>query len=277
MLVYLNGSILERECAHIAVDDRGFLFGDGGYEVVRAARGRLVAVERHARRFVRTLDGLAIAHPPALAGTGLADISRELLERNGLADRDALIYAQVTRGAAPRTHHYPPPDTPPTVYVSVSPFQPPDAVRARGARVITCPDLRWARCDLKTVNLLPNAMAKQRAVEMGADEAVLLREGVVMEGSASNVFAVLDGVVRTHPLGTRILGGITRELVLEAAASLDLPVAEVPVLADELPRCSELFLTSTTNDVMPIVLVDGRAVGCGRPGEIARRLYDAVR
>jgi D-alanine transaminase len=276
MHVYLDGAYRERALASVSVDDRGFLFGDGAYEVIRVVNGRLVALDRHARRLRRTLDGLSIA-PPAEAGTdALTAIIAELLARDALRDGEALIYVQITRGAAPRTHQFPIPDVRPTVYVAAAAFTPPRALRERGASVITHPDIRWGRCDLKTVNLLPNTLAKQRAVEAGADEAVLVREGVVTEGSTSNIFAVIDGELRTHPLTTHILGGVTREVTVEAAAALGVPTREAPVLLEELPHAEELFLTSTTNDVMPIARVDGQPVGTGRPGPVTLRLHHAV-
>jgi D-alanine transaminase len=163
------------------------------------------------------------------------------------------------------------------VYVAASRFVPPEALRARGASVILVPDIRWARCDLKTVNLLPNALAKQRAVEAGADEAVFVRDGVVLEGAHTNVFAVLDGVLRTAPATNYILPGITRDVVLQLAPTLGIPVREYPLLVEELPRASELFVTSTTSDVLPVVRVDGAPVGDGAPGVVARRLMDALR
>jgi D-alanine transaminase len=201
-------------------------------------------------------------------------VSRTLLRDNELGG-DALAYCQVTRGTAPRTHHYPPPDTPPTILVTTTPVALPHAVRVQGAAVITLPDIRWARCDIKSVNLLPNVMAKQRAVDAAADEAIFVRDGVITEGASSSVFAVLDGELRTYPLSNYILPGVTREIVLELARELGLSVREVPVLADELMRATEIFLTSTYNDVMPVVRVDGRVVGTGAPGPIAQQLYAA--
>jgi D-alanine transaminase len=273
MRVYLNGRYVDAQDASVSVNDRGFLFGDGIYEVMRGAGGELIEPERHVRRMRRGLSALAIAlsHDQVAA---LLDVSRTLLRDNEL-DGDALAYCQVTRGTAPRTHHYPPPDTPPTVLVTTTPVALPHAVRVRGAAVITLPDIRWARCDIKSVNLLPNVMAKQRAVDAAADEAIFVRDGVITEGASSSVFAVLDGELRTYPLSNYILPGVTREIVLEVARELGLSVREVPVLADELMRATEMFLTSTYNDVMPVVRVDGRVVGTGAPGPIAQHLYAA--
>lgn len=274
--VHLDGQLVPRERAAISVDDRGFLFGDGVYEVIRAVNGELVAADRHFRRLHRSLSGIDLALPAGLDESQLADTARRLLAENELRRGEALIYLQITRGAAPRTHHFPPPGTKPTVYMGATPFAPPHALRRRGARAITLADLRWARCDLKTVNLLPNTLAKQRAAEQGADEAMMVRDGVVTEGSSANFFAVVDGTVRTHPADHHILPGITREVVLEVAAELGLPLRELAFRPEDIARASEIFFTSTTNDVMPVVDVDGRAVGDGEPGPVARQLYDAV-
>jgi D-alanine transaminase len=275
MTVYLNGVYLDRAQAVVSVDDRGFLFGDGVYEVTRAHEGQLFEGERHLRRLARGLEGLGIALPAGLAAA-LLEISAHLLRENGLEEGDATVYLQITRGTAPRTHHFPPPGTAPTVFLSASRLMLPEDVRERGANVITTPELRWARCDLKTVNLLPNVLAKQQAVAAGAFEAVFVRDGLVIEGASSNTFAVVGGVLRTHPATHRILAGITREVVLELAPEIGIPVAEQPVTVDELAGASEVMVTATTADVMPVVRVDGRVVGDGRPGPIARALHRAL-
>ncbi|HEU4628453.1 MAG TPA: aminotransferase class IV, partial [Gemmatimonadaceae bacterium] len=267
---------LPRDEARVSVNDRGFLFGDGAYEVTRAVNGRLFEAERHRRRLARTLRGLQIEVPEATLDE-LDAVAGRLLRENGLTEGEATIYLQVTRGAAvPRTHHFPPAGTPPTIYLAASRFVPPDALRARGASAVTVPDIRWARCDLKTVNLLPNALAKQRAVAAGADEAIFVRDGVVLEGAHTNVFAVLDGELRTAPATNLILPGVTRDVVLELARTAGLPVREYPLLHDELLAVSELFVTSTTSDVLPVVRVDGRPVGDGAPGSVAQRLHEAL-
>ena len=275
MKVYLNGAYLERAQALVSVDDRGFLFGDGVYEVTRVHNGLLFEGERHLRRLARGLEGLSIALPAGLA-TSLLEISERLIRENALDQGDATVYLQITRGTAPRTHHFPPRGTAPTVFVSASRLMTPEDVRARGANVITTPDLRWARCDLKTVNLLPNVLAKQQAVAAGAFEAVLVRDGIVIEGASSNTFAVIGGVLRTHPANNRILAGITREVVLEIAAELGIAVDEQPVAMDGLTGASEVMVTATTADVMPVVRVDGRTIGDGHPGPIASELQRAL-
>jgi D-alanine transaminase len=277
MTVYLNGEYLPRERAMVPVDDRGFLFGDGVYEVSRALDGRVVDHDRHWRRLLRSLAGIDLAVPAGMDEEALRAISERVLAGCGLGAGHATVYLQLTRGAAtPRTHHYPDPRlVPPTVFVSAAPFAPLDAARAAGVRVITLPDLRWGRCDIKSINLLPNVMAKQAAAAAGAHEAIFVRDDLFTEGAATNLFGVVDGELRTHPASTAVLPGITREIALELARALTLPVREAPLGVDELPGADELFLTSTTNDVMPVVAVDGRSVGDGTPGPVTRRLAAA--
>jgi len=272
VLVYLNGEYLPAERALVPAGDRGFLFGDGVYEVTRAIDGRLFAADRHMRRLARGLRALAIDVAPA-EQEALLEVSERLLAENGLAEREAAVYVQITRGAALRTHHFPPAGTRPTVYAFAWRLTPIPELRAEGAHVVTHPDLRWARCDLKTVNLLPNVLAKQKAHEAGAFEAVLVRDGAITEGSHTSIFGVVDGELRTYPLTHHILPSITREIVLELAAEAGIEVRQQPIRVEELAHLSEMFLTSTTADVLPIVSVDGRPVGTGRPGPVAARLY----
>jgi D-alanine transaminase len=277
MAVYLDGRFVDRARATVSVDDRGFLFGDGVYEVTRAYNGRLFEWERHVRRLTRGLAGLSLALPDKLDGAGLNVISERLLRENGLETGHATVYFQITRGVAVRKHQFPPPGTPPTVFLSAARLVVPDQLREQGAPAVTTADLRWARCDLKTINLLPNVLAKQQAAAAGAFEAILIRDGIVTEGASSNVFAVIGGKLRTHPLANRILAGVTREVVLELAAELNVTVVEEPFVAAELWRASEVIVTATTADVMPVVSVDGRPVGDGRVGPVARRLGAAFR
>lgn len=183
----------------------------------------------------------------------------------------------MTRGVAPRAHAFPPPGTQPTVYATVNPFVPPNELRARGGSVVTVQDVRWLRCNLKTIQLLPNVLAKQGAAESGGVEALLVRDGVVTEGSHANCIGVIDGVLRTHPLNNLILPGITRAVVLDLARQLGIPVSEVAFTKADIPRLDELFLAGTTTDVMPIIKVDDQTIGSGSPGPISLRLYAALR
>ena len=274
--VYLNGEFLPVDRAAISVDDRGFLFGDGVYEVMRSLRGRLFAADRHRRRLTRGLAALDLV-VEQMELSALDEVGLRLIRDNGLQASDAMVYLQITRGAvSPRTHQYPPAGTPPTVFATVSPIPSRDSLRAGGASAITVPDVRWARCDLKTVNLLPNVMAKQRAAAAGAYEALFVRDGVLLEGAQTNCFAVIDGELRTAPETNYILPGVTRDVVLELARHLGIPVREFPILAHELSGATELMVTSTTSDVMPVVQLDGARVGSGEPGPVARALQQAL-
>jgi D-alanine transaminase len=272
--VYLNGDYLESARAVVPVDDRGFVFGDGIYEGVRAIGGRLFEWPAHAARMTSGLAGLRIA----FGGERVAElegVARRLLRDNELERGEAFVYLAVTRGAAPRTHGFPPAGTAPTVFVRATGLIPPRELRLRGVRAITVEDMRWSRCDWKTLNLLGSVLARQAAVEAGAFEAILLRDGVVTEGAATTVFAVVDGAVRTHPLGHRILPGVTRTMVLACAHGLDVPVREHAVTEPELRRASEIVLCGTTTDVTPVVTLDGSPVGDGTPGPITVRLREA--
>ena len=273
--VYLNGEYLPPARALISPDDRGFIFGDGIYEVVRIIDGRIFAWRAHAERMVRGLNGLKIAFG-ARDVAGLEAVCGRLVRDNGLADGEATVYVQVTRGAAPRTHHFPPAGTATTVYAVATKFVVPRGLRENGATAITLPDIRWSRCDLKTVNLLGAVLARQAATEAGAYEAILLRDGVMTEGAATNAFAVVQGRLRTYPLSNYILPGITRKVVVELAAEAGIPVIEEPVIQQDLPKADEIFLCGTTTDVTPIVTLDGRQVGSGKPGVITKRLQDAL-
>jgi D-alanine transaminase len=199
-------------------------------------------------------------------------VCERLVSDNGLSDGEATVYMQVSRGAAPRTHHFPPAATRPTVYAAASRFVVPREQRDAGVRAISFPDFRWLRCDLKTVNLLGAVLARQAATEAGAYEAILLRDGVVTEGAATNAFAVIDGVLRTHPLGNLILPGITREVVVQLIQENGITLVETPITQSELLRASELFLCGTTTDVTPVVTLDDKPVGNGVPGPVTRRL-----
>jgi D-alanine transaminase len=269
--VYLNGQFVPRERATISVEDRGFIFGDAIYEGVRSVEGRMFEWDAHAERMVNGLNGLRIEFG-ASGVAGLREVCERLVYDNGLGGGEAFLYLQVSRGAAPRTHHFPPAGTPPTVYVAASKLVVPRRLREEGATAVTHPDLRWQRCDLKTVNLLGNVLARQVATEAGAYEAILHRDGLVTEGAATNVFAVIDGVLRTHPLNQHILPGITRKVIVELIHEHGIGLVETPVTVGELRRAEELFLCGSTTDVTPVILLDGQPVGAGAPGPVTRRL-----
>jgi len=277
VLCYLNGQFVPRESAAIPVEDRGFIFGDGVYEVWRVVNGRLFETERHLDRLAFGLGELRIETPEIAQIEVLTSVADRLLADSGLQDGEATLYLEVTRGVAPRTHQFPAKPPKPTVFVMANKFVPPNDVRLRGAAAITMNDIRWLRCDVKTIQLLPNVLAKQAATERGAMEAIMIRDGIVTEGSHANVLGVIDGVIRTHPLNNLILPGITRAIVLEIARSLGIPVREDALTAEELSRLDECFLAGTTADVMPIVRIDDKMVGSGKPGPITTTLYREFR
>jgi D-alanine transaminase len=273
-IIHLAGEYLPADEARVNVDDRGFLFGDGVYEAMRALNGTLIEVDTHLMRLQRGLAGLEFQPHPAVDPASLTSICLRLLELNDLTEGHALVYLQVTRGVAQRSHHFPSGPVQPTVYASATRFIPPRELQENGAAAITHHDQRWKRCDLKTINLLPNVLAKQHAREAGAIEAILLRDRVVTEGSHTNVFAVLNGVVRTHPRTAEILPGSAREVVLSLAGGAGFSVEERAIDASELPLAEEVFLTGTTTDLIPITMIDGRPVGSGSPGPVARMLLE---
>jgi D-alanine transaminase len=271
--VYLNGEYLPKDRATISVDDRGFLLSDGIYEVTPAYRGRLFRIEEHMRRLRHGLDALRIEYDSA----GLAEMHAELIAANSLEGEDvAIVYLQITRGAAPRTHHFPPAGTPATVYAFAQAFRRPESARwEEGYEAVTVPDDRWARVDIKSIGLLPNVLAQQAAVEAGVADALLVKDGVALEGSHNNVFAVLDGVVTTHPATHQILHGVTRAYVIELARERGIPVEERPVPLEEMRAADEIFFTGTTTEVRPTVRLDDQPVGSGKVGPVAKELYEA--
>ncbi len=277
--VYLNGRLVPKSEARIDPDDRGFLFGDGIYEVLQVREGLPVFVDQHFARLGTSAAGCELAQPFDRAG--FEAMARSLIAANAI--ENGIVYLQVTRGVAPRNHAFPAPSTPPTVYAFAKEVAHDPALHRDGVGVITLLDERWGRVDMKTVNLLPNVIAAERAARAGAYEAILVRDGVVTEASHSNAWIVRGGVAMTHPTGHRILPGITRQTTLRAAREDGVPCEERAFGEAELEGADEVFLTGTTTGVLPVVRVDGRAVGDGRPGPVTqalargyRRLLDAA-
>lgn len=273
--VYLNGTYVPRSKALIPVEDRGFTFGDGIYEVVRVIKGRVFAWDAHAARMADGLAGLRIDATGAEPATLLA-VCEKLVRDNGLTGGEATVYLQVSRGVAPRTHHFPPPGTKTTIFGIANAFTVNRGMREQGAKGITMADIRWSRCDLKTVNLLGPVLARQAAQEAGAYEAILHRDAVVTEGAATNAFMVVGGVLRTYPLSNYILPGITRAVLLGIIKELGIPFSERPVTLRELPAVDELFVCGTTTDVQALVELDGKPVGKGVPGPITVKLRESL-
>ncbi len=264
---------MPKASVHLSPDDRGFLFGDGVYEVVRSYGGRFFALDAHLQRMHNGLCELQIRGVDAAA---FAEICEQLLEKNDLGQDDALVYIQVTRGAAPRRHAFPNVPTQPTSYAVPLPFQPKGDV-TKGVKVITVPDIRWTRCDIKSVNLLANCLANQRAQEAGATEAILVRDGVALEATASSFFGVFNGEVRTAPKSNYILPSITRQAALDICREAGISAIEAPIHLIDLASADELFLAGTTLEIMPIIEVDGRVVGNGQPGPVQQRLCELFR
>ena len=271
--VYLNGRFLPKSEARISVEDRGFLLADGVYEVAPFYEGVPFHLDRHVARLRYSLDAVRID----LDTSDVGDIMRRLISENGLESEDrSIVYVQVTRGAAPRTHWFPETAVEPTVFGQAKAWtRPPDAVWSRGFTAITVPDRRWTRVDIKTTNLLPNVLAFQAARDAGVDDAILVRDGVAIEGAHQNFWAVVGGTVVTHPATNLILAGITRGVVLELARAAGMAVAERPIQVEEIGVADELFFTGATGEVRPCVQVDGKTVGSGRVGPITHELSRA--
>jgi D-alanine transaminase len=268
--VYLNGRFLPEAEAGISPLDRGFLFADAIYEVVRYDRGRPYRLGEHLERMREGLAAIRIA-----AATDFFEAAgQRLLAENGLLEKDAFVYAQVSRGAAPRYHAFPPEGTQPTVFAFAREVDPPPA--AEGGRAILLTDERWGRCDIKSVMLLPNVLAAQKAREAGAVDAILVRDGFALEGTKANLFVVAKGVLRTAPNGPRILPGVTRSAAIAAARRIGLTVEERAFTLEEMYAAQEVFLASTTLWTYPLVAVEERPVGGGKPGPVARMIREAL-
>lgn len=266
--VYLNGSIVPYEEALVPVEDRGFQFADGIYEVIQVVGGRTFAFDPHLDRLE---DGASVMRIPVpLTRSQFHEVGRKLIRENQV--EDGIIYIQLTRGAAKRLHAFPAECEPTLVMLSRNTNPPANELRARGADIVMVPDNRWGLCYVKTVGLVPNIMAKQKAVEAGALEAVFLRDGLVTEGSSSNVFAVRDGILWTHPLAN-ILPGITRQIVIDLSRQAGLEVREQAFSLDWFLDSDEVFLTGTQMTVMPVARVDGRTIGTGTPGPVFQQVW----
>ena len=271
MDVYLNGAFMPIEEARIPVLDRGFLFGDGVYEVIPVYARNAFRMRDHLQRLQHSLDGIRLPNPHTLEEWEA--ILNKLIAQ--LALDDQYLYLHITRGVAKRDHPFPNPPVPPTVFVMSSPLTHPTAEAiARGVDCITVQDNRWLRCDIKAISLLPNVLMRQAAVDAGCGEAILIRDDSFMtEGSASNIFVVKDGVLLAPPKGHLMLPGITYDVMLELAATHGINVDIRKIMKAELFSADELILTSSTREVMPITSLDGQEIGDGKPGAMFARLY----
>ena len=268
---YLNGEYLPLADARISPLDRGFLYGDGVYEVMPVYGGRPFRLEAHCARLTRSLGEIRMADPRSRAEW--CDIFATLIARNGGGDQ--YIYWQVTRGAERGRNHAPLPDIPRTVFAFCAPLPVTSpGVLEKGVACVTTEDTRWARCDIKSVALLANVLLRQLAVDATAAETILLRNGELMEASASTVHVVIGGELRTPPNSRRILPGTTRGVVEELAARTGVPCRAAAVSEKELRDADEIWISAATREVQPVTTLDGKPVGAGRPGALWRRVYD---
>jgi len=273
-IAYVNGQYLPFRDARVHVEDRGYQLGDGVYEVCEIRGGALVDERRHLERLSRSLASLCIVQP--LASDALRFVVAETVRRNRV--RDGLVYLQITRGVARRDHGFPEKPPKAALVVTVRPLdrEKIEASARAGISVITVPDDRWGRVDIKTIGLLPNVLARQAAKEAGAKDAWFVdEEGFVTGGASSNAWIVKDGILRTRPSSNRILTGITMTVVKELAADLQIKLDERAFTVEEVRAADEAFLTSATQTVMPVVRIDGCPVGSGSPGPLAIRLREA--
>ena len=274
-VVYFDGRFIAKSEVRVSPDDRGFLLGDGIYEVAASYDGKFVALDKHMDRLRRSLKEARIDGDVA---DPMETVFNELLERNGFAESGkAMVYLQVTRGAAPRTHAFPKAPCRPTVYAYAAAVPREMTELSSGTTAITRPDLRWSRCDIKVISLIANCMANQEAKEAGSYEAILIRDGIALEGTHTSFFVVTGDVVRTAPLSNLILPGVTRDIVIEAALRAGISVVEEAVAEKDLASADELFITGTTTEVVPILALDGRKVGDGTPGPVTLRLQELYR
>ena len=269
-ICYLDGQYLPLEQARVSPMDRGFLFGDGGYEVIPVYSRRPFRLEEHIVRLGHTLAAIGLPDPHSAAEW--AAIVREIVARNDWQDQS--VYLQVTRGADDKRNHAFPAEVRPTVFLmSDALVTPPAAQLESGVAAVSAADFRWLRCDLKTIALLANCLLRQQAVAQGCAETILFRDGFLTEGAASNIFIVRDGVMLTPPKSHLMLPGITYDVVLELAQRHGLAHEVREILEDEVRSADEIWMTSSTKEVLAITTLDGRPVGSGRPGPVGRQMH----
>jgi len=268
MSVYLNGQFMPLAEAKVPVLDRGFVFGDGVYELVPVYSRKPFRLDEHLRRLQGSLDGIRLANPHGMAAW--RELIVRLIELQDFADQS--VYIQITRGVAPRDHAFPK-GVPPTVFMFAQPLlTAAPAQKAAGVCAVSAVDNRWQRCNIKAISLLANILLRQQAVDMDCAETVLLRDGFLTEGAASNIFVVKQGVLLAPPPSHLMLTGITYDVVLELADAHGIPTEQRDISEAELRAADELWMTSSTKEIMPIVTLDGIPVGVGEPGPLARQM-----
>lgn len=270
MTVFLNGNFVASEAAKISVFDRGFIFGDGIYELIPVYAGKPFRLDEHLQRMENGLAAIRIANPYSRE-EWKHYISKLLDQHPG---EQLSVYIQVTRGVAPRDHVFPVPAPAPTVLISVSPLpQPSQSAREDGVKAVSHIDIRWDRCDIKAVSLLANVLLRQHAVDQGVAETILIRDGMLTEGSTTTVFIVKDGVIAVPPLSHFMLPGITYDVVLELAKRHGAPCQVRPISEAELHAADEIWLASSSKEVLAVVELDGKPVGDGRVGPVQRKMF----
>ncbi|MBD3110514.1 D-amino-acid transaminase [Bacillus sp. AGMB 02131] len=269
--VFLNGQFIDRTDAKIDIEDRGNVFGDGIYEVVRVYDGKLFTLEKHLQRLMRSAEKIYLRMP--YEPEQIKAILMQLVKENDL--ELGIVYIQVSRGAAVRQHIFPGEDVPVTFFAFTKALKRPDAQMKNGVKAKTAEDIRWLKCDIKSLNLLGNILAKQDAASEGCYEAIFVRDGFVTEGSSSNIHIVKNGKVKTHPANHLILNGISRIVMLEQCEKLNITVEQSPFTENELLQADEAFMTSTTSEITPIVEVNGEKIGNGLVGPTTLKLQQS--
>jgi D-alanine transaminase len=264
--IYLSGTLLPKNEASISPEDRGFNFADGVYEVIKYYGGKPFRFDDHLERLKRNLSEIRVDFDEFAQ---LEPVFRQLLEMNELAHHDAGIYVQITRGSHQRAHRFPE-NIKPTVYAFAFPFKMKPEQLRNGITVITAEDIRWLRCDIKSIALLPNVLFLQKAVEEGAGETIFMRDGIVTEATHSNVLAVRNGTVFSHPNTNLILPGITKKVVLEICREKGIPVVEEGIIAEDLKLMDEVMVVGTGSEITPVIQVDGTMIGDGKAGPVTR-------
>lgn len=268
-LVYLNGEYLPLNEAKVSVLDRGFIFGDGVYEVIPAYGGKALRFEHHMQRLQNSLDAVRINNP--LSNEQWQKIIDKLISKKG--SEDQYIYMHITRGVASRDHRFPD-KTIPTVFVMSNILHTVDPeILKQGVYAVTLDDIRWQYCNIKAIALLPNILLRQQAVDKDAVEAILIRNGNMTEGAASNVFIVSDGIIKTPPKDQKLLPGITRDLVVELAKTHNMPIEEVAITEKEFLTADEIWLTSSTKEILAVTKINEQQVGNGKPGPVWKDMY----
>ncbi|MDI3232365.1 D-amino-acid transaminase [Staphylococcus pasteuri] len=268
--VFINGEFLNQDEAKVSYEDRGYVFGDGIYEYIRAYEGKLFTVKEHFERFLRSANEIGLDLTYTV--DELIELVRKLLEVNDV--KNGGIYIQATRGVAPREHSFPTPQVKPVIMAFTKSYDRPYEDLENGIYTMTTEDIRWLRCDIKSLNLLGNVIAKEFAVKYNASEAIQHRGETVTEGASSNVYAIKDGKIYTHPINNFILNGITRRVIKWISEDKNIPFIEETFTVDFLKNADEVIISSTSAEVMPVVKIDGEDVGDGKVGTVTRQLQE---